>query len=152
MARHRFDAPEGIRAIEISFALPFYPVVTAARSPTSMGDRTLMFRGGTMPKEKGAQDQDSPFWARQIGLKTSPKTQLFSRSIRPCKRRASSATIMTEIFDRQSSHILLPEKCKWNLQGTVVIFGKYLEVSANSFMILVTCREHCVYDMHLQKV
>ena len=58
MARHRFDASEGIRArcsIEISFAPATLPAVIAARSLTSMGDRTLMFRGNEA-KEKDAQD------------------------------------------------------------------------------------------------
>ena len=41
MARHRFDASEGIRArcsIEISFAPATLPAVIAARSLTSMGE------------------------------------------------------------------------------------------------------------------
>src|SRR2546422_7281736 len=89
------------------------------------------------------------FGQRQIGKRHCFK---FNLSRFACKRRASSATIKyDEIFDRQSTDIISLKKCKWNLQETVVIFGKYLEVSTNSFMILVTCREHCVCNVDLQK-
>ena len=124
------------------------PAVTAARSPASMGPYPLIFREHA--KEKDAQNEDSPLWAKANRQRHCFKLNL---SRFACKRRASSATSNMMRFSIGNRLTLSrSKKCKWNLQETVVIFGKYLEVSTNSFMILVTCREHCVRNVDLQKV
>ncbi len=124
------------------------PAVTAARSPASMGPYPSYSEN--MPKRKTLRMRLLHFGQRQIGKDTasnSTSADLLASAERP--RRPSN---MMRFSIGNQLTLSRSKKCKWNLQETVVIFGKYLEVSTNSFMILVTCREHCVRNVDLQKV